>query len=48
MSEKKKEPEAVESIVLVSPGGHKYEVTVSDAGNLQVAHKAPKDKGDDA
>jgi len=37
MSERtKKEPEAPEKIVLSSPGGYKYELTVSDSGNLNV------------
>ncbi|MGJ3203715.1 hypothetical protein [Geobacillus subterraneus] len=29
----------LKSLVLVSPSGHKYEVTVSDSGNLMVKYK---------
>lgn len=29
----------LKSLVLVSPSGHKYEVTVSDSGNLIVKYK---------
>lgn len=41
MSEKteKRAEKELKSLVLVSPSGHKYEVTVSDAGSLIVAYK---------
>ena len=38
-AEKRAEKE-LKSLVLVSPSGHKYEVTVSDSGNLVVTYKA--------
>ncbi|WP_167578101.1 hypothetical protein [Ammoniphilus sp. YIM 78166] len=28
-----------ERFVLISPGGHKYEVSVTDSGNLMVKYK---------
>lgn len=41
MSEKteKRVEKELKSLVLVSPSGHKYEVTVSDTGNLMVKYK---------
>ncbi|ESU71176.1 hypothetical protein TGS27_2600 [Geobacillus stearothermophilus] len=41
MSEKaeKRAEKELKCLVLVSPSGHKYEVTVSDAGSLIVAYK---------
>lgn len=41
MSEKaeKRAEKELKCLVLVSPSGHKYEVTVSDAGNLMVKYK---------
>lgn len=35
----KKETEAPDKLVLVSPSGHKYELTVTDSGNLNVSLK---------
>lgn len=40
MSEKtRKESQVPDKLVLVSPGGHKYELTVTDSGNLNVSLK---------
>lgn len=39
MSTTKKEPEALEKVTLISPGGHKYELSVSDHGILNVTLK---------
>lgn len=33
-----------EKLVLVSPAGHKYEIAVSDAGNLTVTLASEKDE----
>ena len=35
----KEEPQLAKSLTLVSPGGHKYEISVSDSGNLNVSYK---------
>ncbi|WP_182300699.1 hypothetical protein [Cohnella cholangitidis] len=42
----KKEPNAPDKLLLSSPGGHKYELTVDDSGNLGVTLQ--KEVNDDA
>lgn len=44
MSEKasKEKAQEIESLILVSPAGHKYEISVSDAGTLITTLKGNK------
>lgn len=36
-----------ESLILISPSGHKYELTVSDSGNLKVTYRPKEEKAND-
>lgn len=47
MAEKKQSAKEYEALMLVSPGGYKYELTVTDSGNLDVKFRG-KDVNEDA
>jgi hypothetical protein len=38
-----KKTQEVESLVLVSPSGHKYEICVTDSGTITTTYKENKD-----
>ena len=42
----KDEPQEHKSVTLISPSGHKYELGVSDSGNLFVAYKPEQEKSE--